>query len=150
MKIGLFETLPILQEKLKAERIALPFGGKIILEDARKGKDYDLILSDKSYLPEPSPFRAQVYLVPGSAHIGTLPEEGILLTGGMNRADAVSFSSIGEEEAMLCLQQEICFHGQSIMPFEKKVRFDRNFSLYKNLAAGFALSLAHLLFVEDL
>ena len=51
---------------------------------------------------------------------------------------------------MLWVQQEICLNGKSILPFEKKVRFDRNFSLYKNLATGFALSLAQILFTEEL
>lgn len=51
---------------------------------------------------------------------------------------------------MLCVQQEIFLRGKNIVPFERKVRFDRNFSLYKNLATGFALSLAQILFTEEL
>ena len=51
---------------------------------------------------------------------------------------------------MLCLQQEIRLGGRNIVPFEKKVVFNRNFSLYKNLATGFALSLARILFTEEL
>lgn len=150
MRIGLLETLPILREKLKTERILYPYGGKIVVESVRRDARYDLILSDKSYLPRTLPYYAKVFLVPGSAEIRSTPRDGILLTGGMAQSDTVSFSSIGEDEAMLCVQREICLRNRSIVPFETKVRFDRNFSLYKNLATGFALSLARILFTEEL
>ncbi|MBQ3075949.1 MAG: hypothetical protein IJC26_07760 [Clostridia bacterium] len=150
MRIGIFETLPILREKLRSERILYPYGGKIVAENVRKGSRYDLILSDKDYFPPSISGLADVFLVPDTASVRSLPERGILLTGGMSQSDSVSFSSIGENEAMLWVQQEICLNGKSILPFEKKVRFDRNFSLYKNLATGFALSLAQILFTEEL
>ncbi len=150
MRIGLLETLPILREKLKSERILYPYGGKIIAESIRRGARYDLILSDKNYFPQTFPFYTSIFLVPGNAQIPVLPQEGIVLTGGMAHSDSVSFSSIGDEDAMLCVQQEIYLGGRNIVPFERKVRFDRNFSLYKNLATGFALSLAEILFTEEL
>ena len=149
MRIGLMEAVPILYEKLKSERILYPFGGKIIVENARREISYDLILSDKKHLRQ-IPFCANVFLIPGIADSPLLPTRGILLTGGMSHADSVSFSSIGEEDAMLCLQREIRLMERNIEPFEKKVRFNRNFSLYKNLASGFVLSLAEILFTEEL
>lgn len=150
MRIGLMETLPILREKIKAERIRYPYGGKLIVENVRKDARYDLILSDKRYFPRAFPGTAEIFLVPGSSDPCPLPPQGILLTGGMAHCDAVSFSSIGEDEALLCVQQEICLRGKNIEPFETKVRFDRNFSLYKNLASGFAFSLARILFTEEI
>jgi len=150
MRIGLLETTPILREKLKSERILYPYGGKIVAESVRRGARYHLLLSDKSYLPQNIPCSADVFLIPGNAEIRGLPKGGLLLTGGMAYSDPVSFSSIGEEDALLCVQQEICLEGRNIMPFERKVRFNRNFSLYKNLATGFALSLAEILFTEEL
>ena len=123
MRIGLLETLPILREKLKKESALYPFGAKILAESVRHGKQYDLILSDKAYFPESLSCRAKLFLVPGSARIKTLPDEGILLTGGMAYSDTVSFSSIGEEDAMLCVQQEICLDEKNVLPFEKKVHF---------------------------
>lgn len=149
MKIGLLESVPILHEKLKSERILYPFGGKMIVERVHRETKYDLILSDKKHLRH-LPFQASVFLIPGVADSPILPSRGILLTGGMSHSDAVSFSSIGEEDAMLCVQREICLMERNIEPFEKKVRFNRNFSLYKNLATGFALSLAEILFTEEL
>lgn len=149
MRIGLLETVPILREKLKSERILYPFGGKIIAESARRDVRYDLILSDKKHFHR-LPYQASVFLIPGIADPLMIPSRGILLTGGMSHSDSVSFSSIGEEEALLCVQQEIRLGGRNIVPFEKKVVFNRNFSLYKNLATGFALSLAEILFTEEL
>ncbi len=149
MKIGLLESVPILSEKLKSERILYPFGGKIVVENVRRSVRYDLILSDKKHFHQ-LPYQASVFLIPGASDSLAIPSRGILLTGGMSHSDSVSFSSIGEEEAMLCVQREIHLRGHSIVPFEKKVRFNRNFSLYKNLATGFALSLAEILFTEEL
>ncbi len=150
MRIGLLETVPILREKLKSERILYPYGGKIIAESIRRGARYDVILSDKGYFPKSLPCDACIFLIPGTAELRAEPRQGLVLTGGMAHTDTVSFSSIGEEDAMLCVQQEIRLLGRNIVPFEKKVRFDRNFSLYKNLATGFALSLAEILFTEEL
>jgi hypothetical protein len=149
MRIGLLETVPILREKLKSERILYPFGGKLVVESVRYDARYDLILSDKKHFHH-LPYRASVFLIPGNSDSLAVPNQGILLTGGMSHSDSVSFSSIRETEAMLCVQQEICMGGRSIEPFEKKVVFNRNFSLYKNLATGFALSLAEILFTEEL
>ena len=50
---------------------------------------------------------------------------------------------------MLCLQREIRFDGQWIGPFEKPIAFDRRYSLYKNLAVGFALALTEIVFGEE-
>lgn len=150
MRIGLLETIPILREKLKRERNAYPCGERIVAESLRRGARYDLILSDKSYFPCSFPCHAEIFLIPGNARIDAIPEEGLLLTGGMAHSDTVSFSSIGEEDALLCVQREIFLMGKSILPFEQKVHFDRNFSLYKNLATGFALALARILFTEEL
>ena len=150
MKIGFWETLPILQSKMEREISLSPFREQIQTEKARENAFYDLILCDKNYFPSQIPFQSGIYLIPGSARIFSPPEKGILLTGGMNREDSVSFSSIGEEEALLCLEREIFLGEKSIVPFEMKVPFDRSFSLYKNIASGFARTLITLFFTEEL
>ena len=147
MKIGFFEDVPVLEDKLKK---VLASQKGLLLEAVKSGERYDIVLCDKNYFPDKASFESRIYLVPGSARILALPEEGILLTGGMNREDAVSFSSIGETSALLCLGKEIFLHKKNIFPFEMKVPFDRSFSLYKNLAVGFALSLITLIFTEEL
>ena len=115
MRIGLLESLPILREKIKSERISYPFGGKIVAESVRRSALYDLILSDRNYFPRTLSCRAAVFLVPATAEIPVLPEQGIFLTGGMAHSDSVSFSSIGDEDAMLCVQQEIFLRGKNIV-----------------------------------
>ena len=155
MRIGFWETTPILQECLRRRAAYHPLGNRIVPEQARHGATYDLFLSDRVFLPDPFPFHTEIGLIPGSARgrdggALLLPREGVFLTGGMRNFDPVTFSSIGDDTAMLCLQQEIFWKGKSVVPFEKKVPFDRDFSLYKNLAASFAFCLAEALFLEDL
>ena len=149
------ETMPILQECLRRRATRHPLGDRMVLDRARYGASYDLFLSDRSFLPDPFPFHVEIGLIPGAGRgrdgeAILFPREGVFLTGGMKCADPVTFSSIGDDTAMLCLQQEIFWKGKSIVPFEKKVPFDRNFTLYKNLAASFAFCLAEVLFLEDL
>lgn len=150
MKIGLLETIPILRHRIIQEIIRNDLSQKITVEKALFGKEYDLILSDLGYLPETMPFFSGLLLVPGHARIHSVPEHTLLITGGMNREDAVTFSSIAEEKAMLCLQKEIFYGKKSILPFEVPVLFDRNYGLYHNLASGFVFALADLVFGEDL
>ena len=150
MTIGFFETTPILQEKIRKEEAYHFLKEKLHLEPISFGKEYDLVLSDKAYLPNPLFFRCGICLVPGTAENLPIIPQGILLSGGMSREDSITFSSIGEDSAMLCLQKEIFLGGKSIVPFEKKVLFDRNFSLYKNLASAFTFCLAQFMFAEEL
>ncbi len=149
MNIALAEHIPILEHSLKQKLHSFPFSSRIHLERATQGKEYDLILSDLDYLSDSWRFSSDLFLVPGRVGNRRFSVEGTVLTGGMNPADPVTFSSIGEDRAMLCLQQEIPFAGRNIGPFEKPIEFDRNFSLYKNLAMGFALALAEIWFGEE-
>ena len=150
MKIGFLETIPILRHQIAAKQNQKNFERKFHIEKAKSGEIYDLVLSDQNYLPEALSFESKLFLIPGFARVSAVPENSILLTGGMNREDAVTFSSIAEEKAMLCLQKEIFLGKKSILPFEAPVPFDRGFGLYHNLASGFVFALADLIFGEDL
>ena len=55
---------------------------------------------------------------------------------GMRERDSVTFSSIGENEAMICLKRRILFLGSEFEPCEFKTHFDRSKGLYTNLALG--------------
>ena len=149
MKIGFWENIPVLQNKVEKCLALSPYKEKLFWEAARWDEEYDLVLCDKNYFSQKAP-KSEVYLVSGSAKIFSQGERGILLTGGMNREDSVSFSSIGEDTALICLQREIFLKGKSIVPFEMKVPFDRNFSLYKNIASGFTQALITQFFTEEL
>lgn len=146
MKIGLWETFPILEGLLKEMAPCFSLPSSLALFSLRTGERYHLLLTDRAHLP---PAQADCILIPGRREAPILSSCGQVLTGGMSRADPVTFSSIGEERALLCLQQEIVLCGQSIVPFERPIPFLRRYSLYKNLAAGFALSLAEILFGEE-
>ena len=147
MNIAISEHLPILENLLRKQLSTMPTG-RIHVEKATRNGNYSLLLSDRSDLPREGFLRAELILVPGGFDF-LQRTEAVVLTGGMNREDAVSFSSIGEKRAMLCLQREIALEGTFIGPFEKSVPFDRNYTLYKNLAVGFALSLADILLREE-
>ncbi len=149
MKIALMEHLPILESFLQNAAKKCPFKEKMTVEKAVVGETYDLILSDLSWYSPRGFASGSLILVPSYAHVIAPPLAGQLLTGGMNQADPVTLSSIREDRALLCLQQELNLLGKSVYPFEKPFPFDRSFSLYKNLAVGFALSLAEQIFGED-
>lgn len=146
MKIAVFEHLPILETLVKKRLRAAEETARITVEKAVVGRAYPLLISDRSHVPSPL-LASELILLPGGEFI---PETmGTVLTGGMKSEDTVSFSSIGEDRAMLCLQREISLGHTFIDPFEKSVPYDRNHTLYKNLAAGFALCLAEILLREE-
>ncbi len=55
---------------------------------------------------------------------------------GMRERDSVTFSSIGESEAMICLKRRVNFLSFEFEPCEFRVPFDRKRGLYENLALG--------------
>ncbi len=55
---------------------------------------------------------------------------------GMRERDSVTFSSIGETDAMVCLKRRVNFLGVEFEPCEFRVPFDRTRGLYANLALG--------------
>ncbi len=147
MNIGIWESLPLMESRLRGLFARQGLDPRQITRARDAGQD--LILSDREpfwgHLLPP----ADLYLISGLLLPRTLPEEGLVLSGGMGQEDAVTLSSIGEERAMLCLQREITLGGRVVGPFENRIPFDRNFNLYKNLAMGFALSLAQIFREEE-
>ena len=55
---------------------------------------------------------------------------------GMRERDSVTFSCIGEDEAMICLKRRILFLDKEFDPCEFKIHFNRSRALYTNLALG--------------
>ncbi len=55
---------------------------------------------------------------------------------GMREKDSVTFSSIGENEAMVCLKRCVNFLSSEFEPCEFRVEFNRSRGLYTNLALG--------------
>ncbi len=145
MNIALAEDFPLLALLLSQAVRRHPLREKLFWEEAHLDRRYDLLLSDRPPRKElPS---ARIALFPSFS----LPTTSscIRLQGGMNRDAEVTLSSIGKDSAWLCLAREIPLSPVPILPFEKKIPFDRNFSLYKNLAVGFALCLADYDFGEE-
>jgi len=149
MKIALMEPFPLLREHLHRALLSTPYASLVLPEAARGEKRYDLAVSDLNYFPPKDLPRAELYLIPGEARVDPSFREGVLLTGGMSRWDAVTLTSIRDNSAMLCLQREITLMGKSLVPCEKRIPYDRRMRLYKNLAIGFCLSLAEWMFEEE-
>ena len=55
---------------------------------------------------------------------------------GMREKDSVTFSRIGESDAMVCLKRRVNFLSAEFEPCEFRVNFDRTRGLYANLALG--------------
>ena len=149
MNIAFSEPYPILYREWKRRRELFSRGNRIRLCSAEHCRRADLILSDRNSFRASLLPLGELYLVSGEAFIEEAPAEGILLTGGMSRWDAVTFTSIGEERAMICLQREVTLLGRSVFPFEKPVFYDHRLRLYRNLALGFSLALAEQLLGEE-
>lgn len=148
MIIALAERFPLIETRLiqlLSQNRAPDF---VRLERVRAEGEYDLVLCDLNHLSPARFHHAACCLVPTHASAPDAPAD-ILLSGGMNPADPVTLSSISEQSAMLCLQQEVIVSHQSIVPFEKKIPFDHGISLYKNIAVGFALAIAEQIEGEE-
>ena len=52
---------------------------------------------------------------------------------GMTPQSTLSFSSIGEDSAMLCLNRTICLKRRVLEPQERRVAYDRRLSVEENL-----------------
>ncbi len=59
-----------------------------------------------------------------------------VISCGMESLDSVTFSSIGDENALACIRRRILFYDKSIEPCEFKVRFDTSRGIYYNLVVA--------------
>ena len=145
MKILCSEPFPLMETYLRDRLQEFSWGEKTPIEKSTPHGHCDLLLSDRTFFCGTEEPTAALTLVSGSCRVTSPPKDGLLLFCGMAPQDPLTFSSIGEDHAMLCLQQEISLHGYDMGPLEIKIPFDRKYSLYKNLAVGFALYLTELL-----
>lgn len=148
MNLTLLEPFPILRHRIEKELKKLNLEKTVRLTP--RGETADLVICDLNRFPPRNCPNSELYFISGQASVQKPLLPGFLISGGMSSWDAVTFSSIGEDRAMLCLQQEITLLKKSIVPFEKSVPYDRNYPLFQNLATGFCLSLAEQLFGEEL
>ncbi len=55
---------------------------------------------------------------------------------GMSSKDSITYSSINDEKALICIQRRIIFNGKAYEPCEFPVMLNKNISDYQNLIAG--------------
>ncbi|MBR5459265.1 MAG: hypothetical protein IKV53_00215 [Clostridia bacterium] len=82
--------------------------------------------------------RVNTCLCPSSRYFDVIASMRVnsAVSCGMRERDSVTFSSIGEESAMVCLKRRVNFLDREFDPCEFKVPFDRGRGLYANLALG--------------
>ena len=149
MKIALWEPFPLTETLLRNHLNKSETKNLVSVEKIKFGRHYDLVLFEGKFFPEEPFCSSDLWLVPASCTVKKLPR-GTFLTGGMGIDDDISLSSIREESALICIQREIVGKDRTLIPQEHRIPFDRNFTLYKNLAAGFALLWTEFFFGEEL
>ena len=68
--------------------------------------------------------------------LSKLPRVKSAISCGMREIDSVTFSSIGEEKAFICIRRRLSFLTSFYDPCEFPSPFNRNFSVYHNLVLG--------------
>ena len=71
------------------------------------------------------------------------------LSCGMSPRDTLTFSSLSEESALLCLTRSFVYGGRLYEPMEVRVRHLPTLSLYQNLTRAFIECLATLKTTEE-
>lgn len=146
LHVAIQERLPLLETFFRESFSISATASSPVLIACKSGVECDVVLSDEREFFAPVYPRASVYLIPSSARILQGAATGVVLSGGMRLADAVTLSSIREEDAMLCVQREIRLGKTSVLPFERPIPFDRRYSIYKNIAVGFCRALTEELY----
>lgn len=149
MKIALWEPFPLTETLLRSHLKHCGISHLVSVEKAKFGKKYDLVLFEGKFFPEVPFCCSDLWLVPASCQVKKLPQ-GTFLTGGMGIDDDISLSSIHEKNALICIQREIAVNAQTLIPQEQIIPYDRNFTLYKNLAAGFSMLWTKFFLGEEL
>lgn len=85
------------------------------------------------------PLSAKVGLFDSTLGALRLSTVRVALSCGMSARDTLSFSSISQGSAMLCLTRAVDALGLSLEPMELRVPYDESLCLYENLVCAFCL-----------
>ncbi len=88
-------------------------------------------------------------LLPASAAPDRLPRARVAVTYGMAGRDTLSFSSIGENDALLCLTRSVRFGPVTLEAMDVRVDYDHARSITDNLVGAFCCLLTDLLFASE-
>ena len=59
-----------------------------------------------------------------------------IVSCGMDFTDSVTFSSISEDSALVCIRRSIILNGYTVEPCEFKAPFDKDIGIYYNLVVA--------------
>ena len=147
MEIVLDEAFPLLRTLLEGQLKEKTYRDRVhLLSPGETENRTDLVLSDRSFFPPFPETKARLFIVPSDAR-GAVSSRRVL-PAGMGHQDPVTFSSLREDRALLCLQKPVLFRRRLFEPQERWVKVDPFYSLFKNLAVQTALFLCDEIFGE--
>lgn len=97
----------------------------------------------------PEGLSCNLALLPAAVAPDSLPRARVAVTYGMAGRDTLSFSSIGEEDALLCLTRSVRFGPVTLEAMDVRVNYDHTQSLTDNLVGAFCCLLTDLLFSSE-
>ena len=145
MEIALDEPYPLLETLLKRSLEKKEYRDRVVLfSPPLFPETADLCLYDHDHFSPRFLRRAKLIVVPSEAK-GAVSSRHVL-TAGMGLFDPLTFSSLKEDRAMLCLQKGVAIGKCRLEPREVWVPYDPFYSVYKNLAVGMALLICDEIF----
>lgn len=150
MQIAVSEPFPLLENLLRKNLRNKPYCQNLCIQPAKNcTAPVALFLSDETTFPGRFFVEAELVILQSAVALPKNAEAFPFLCAGMGLSDSLTLSSIRETEAMLCLQKEVRFGDLVLEPLEEKIPFDPNFSIYKNIAAGFVGVLLDRFYEEE-
>ena len=74
-----------------------------------------------------------IFSVENSLKLLELKNVNSAISCGMQDIDSVTFSSISEDSALVCIRRKLFFNNRFIEPCEFKASFNRRFGIFQNL-----------------
>lgn len=129
-----------------------PYFDKLYFSDASAGKlsRCDLYLCGQNPRFPRCTLKTQLCILPGTQ--SCLPPfvfAKAAVSCGMCAHDSVSFSSIGECSALLCLTRAVPFRQRLFEPAEIRVPFSHRLGIYHNLALSFCIVFLDFFFLKE-
>ncbi len=109
------------------------------LKIKKESSDTDIAIIGEN-AAEKAAVKALMVFIPDSivnANIISCVSAVSAVSAGMGPKATLSFSSIGDETAVLSVNREVDFFGNIICPCEIRVNFVKSLSVYENMVYGF-------------
>jgi len=106
------------------------------LKIKKESSDADIAIIGEN-AAEKAAVKALMVFIPDSIVNSNIISCVSAVSAGMGPKATLSFSSIGDETAVLSVNREVDFFGNIICPCEIRVNFIKSLSVYENMVYGF-------------